>query len=332
MQLSHIINAQYVLSLFSGYSLPSQSSLRGQEPIIVGDNVNENSAVSVPDQATLGYPRAVVLWHGLGDNYNSSGMNRVTEIFENLHPGIFVHSVRLDESPSADQQKSLFGNANNELDIACKQLQNITELQSGFDIIGFSQGGVFARALIERCSEVSVHNLITFGSPHNGVSELPMCEDPSDWFCKKKNEVLKRQVWYDSVQKHVIPAQYFRDPVDYEGYLEHSNFLADINNERAETNATYKENFSKINKFVMILFDEDTTLVPKESAAFEDYDPVTGLLVPFEQTRLYREDLIGLRQLHRAGKVDFFTLKGDHMTIPDSFLVEVGQKYIGSPY
>ena len=98
------------------------------------------------------------------------------------------------------------------------------------------------RGLIERCP-LEVNNLITFGSPHLGVLELPLCKDRFDWLCKRRNALLKKQVWHDSVQKRVIPAQYFRDPANIDQYLEHSNYLADINNERDEKNAPYKENF-----------------------------------------------------------------------------------------
>ena len=44
----------------------------------------------------------------------------------------------------------------------------------------------------------------------------------------------------DFVQGHVVPAQYFRDMNELEPYLEHSNFLADINNEREQKRGEYR--------------------------------------------------------------------------------------------
>ena len=41
--------------------------------------------------------------------------------------------------------KSLFGDANKQIDEVCQQLRNITELLHGFDSIGFSQGGFYER-------------------------------------------------------------------------------------------------------------------------------------------------------------------------------------------
>ena len=47
-----------------------------------------------------------------------------------------------------------------------------------FNLIGFSQGGLLGRALIQNCPEVAakVKNFISIGSPQNGVSEFPRCD------------------------------------------------------------------------------------------------------------------------------------------------------------
>lgn len=49
-------------------------------------------------------------------------------------------------------------------------------------------------------------------------------------------------------------------------YLDRSQFLADINCERDDKNATYKENLSTLERLILVLFDADETVVPKESA------------------------------------------------------------------
>ena len=61
--------------------------------------------------------------------------------------------------------------------------------------------------------------------------------------------LLKGNTWSDYVQSHLVPAQYFRSVNESTGepteeYLEFSNFLADINNERAVKNKTYAENLA----------------------------------------------------------------------------------------
>lgn len=274
--------------------------------------------------------RPVVIWHGLGDNYNSSGIHRAKELFNRLYPGIYVYSISLDEDPSSDQNKSLFGDANVEVDAVCEQLTSNPHLKHGFDAIGFSQGGVFFRALVERCDSIDVNNLITFGSPHMGVMELPLCKKDNDWVCKRRNQLLKSQVWNDSVQKRVIPAQYFRDPYQYDKYIQHSHFLADINNELVDHfNKTYPKNLAAINTFVLVTFSKDTTVIPKESAAFQDTDIATGQSIPLEQTDIYTKDLIGLKELNEADKLRYYAIDEDHMVISETVLTDIGLEYLG---
>ena len=48
--------------------------------------------------------------------------------------------------------------------------------------------------------------------------------------------------------------------------MELSEWLADINNEREEKNETYSYHLSSLEKFVMIKFSNETTVVPPESS------------------------------------------------------------------
>lgn len=275
-------------------------------------------------------PSAIVLWHGLGDNYNSSGMHRVADIISQILPQVYIHSVYVDSDPATDERRSLFGNANDEVDVVCDQLAEIPELAGGFGAIGFSQGGLFLRALVERCN-VTVSTLVTFGSPHMGVEDLSLCEPESDWVCRRRNALLRRQVWQRAVQQLVVPAQYFRDPARYDQYVEHSNFLVDVNNERAETfDADAKARLERLHKLVLVMFAQDTTVVPKESAVFGETDAATGEVVPLERTRVYRENLVGTRTLHEQGKIDFYSVDDVHMRFLDAFLVDIVSRYFGS--
>ena len=146
--------------------------------------------------------------------------------------------------------------------------------------------------------------------------------------CRKKNELLRKQVWHDNIQKTVIPAQYFRDPYQYSSYLEHSHLLADINNERT-VNSTYKNKVSALEKLVLIAFEDDTTVIPKESAWFYDINSVNGELIPFDKTKLYLNDFLGLESLSNDNKIDFLSLPGEHMEIPQTYLVDIARTYLG---
>jgi len=57
-----------------------------------------------------------------------------------------------------------------------------------------------------------------------------------------------------------------QDPQDLGRYLELSAWLADINNEREEKNVSYVSNLSSLEKFVMIKFTEEKTVIPPDSS------------------------------------------------------------------
>ena len=124
-----------------------------------------------------------------------------------------------------------------------------------------------------------------------------------------------------------MPAQYFRDPNQMESYLESSNFLADINNERALKNKTYKENLSKLERFVLYIFEDDETVIPKLSGWFAE---VNGTEVTELRKRdIYKEDWIGLKALDEKGALIFKKTEGGHMQLSDELLKKVFKENFG---
>ncbi|KWU42591.1 alpha/beta-hydrolase, partial [Rhodotorula sp. JG-1b] len=314
-------------------------------------------------------PVPVVLWHGLGDRFDGAGLQLVKQDLE-ARPElrhVFVHIVTLAQDGPADQRATFFGHANDQVSSVCAQLAALPRLvdpvenpSRQFDAIGFSQGGQFLRAVVERCNGpklggVTVRNLITLGSQHvASQSTLPPCPPNSSpfSFCRLMHLSLIREGVYSPwAQRNLIPAQYFRDPDRIDEYLDRNDFLRDINNERrgdrqpygggvevgltveAEAgnstgrrrNATYKENFKSLNRFVMFRFSNDLTVVPPHSAHFTlpaspnsttCLPPCYPPPLPWSHLPLYQQDYLGLRHLHRSGgRVERGVCKGEHMQI-----------------
>jgi hypothetical protein len=59
--------------------------------------------------ATINDVRPLVVWHGLGDTYASPGMVQFESEVKKMHPGIFVHSVYIDQDEKADQRAGFVG-------------------------------------------------------------------------------------------------------------------------------------------------------------------------------------------------------------------------------
>ncbi|CDU23618.1 related to palmitoyl-protein thioesterase 1 [Sporisorium scitamineum] len=289
-------------------------------------------------------PHPLVIWHGLGDSAHSEGIESFMTQLKEAFPGLYVHSVTQDEaSDSEDRRQGFFGHVNDQVEKACQQLAAIDELRNGFDAIGFSQGGQFLRAYVQRCNTPRVRNLVTFGSQHMGIADLPAC-GPTDLLCRVAEAALRGGVYTDYAQSHLVTAQYYRNPKDpraFAAYLEKNDFIKDINNEGEQTNATYARNLASLENFVMLMFGKDTTVEPKQSSWFASYpirdetDSVRGGNLdeptPLRQSSIYLEDRIGLRQLDRRGSLVMELCHGVHMQIDPACQLKVFGKYVGTP-
>lgn len=273
-------------------------------------------------------PLPLIIWHGLGDSYAADGIKQVGDLASAVNPGTFVYNIHLADSSTEDQRATFMGNVTVQLQKVCDDLaaHPILSTAPAVDAIGFSQGGQFLRGYVERCNFPPVRSLITFGSQHNGISQFQSC-GPTDWLCKGSNALLRGNAWSSLAQSRLVPAQYFRDPADLDNYLEHSNFLADINNERATKNTTYAENLKKLENFVMFQFDEDVTVVPKESAWFAEVNGTD--VTPLKERPIYTEDWLGLKELDEAGKLKFLNIEGPHMSLSDEVLNSTFEKFLG---
>ncbi len=291
-------------------------------------SIVSSSAIPVSSYDDDDTPLPLVIWHGLGDNYAADGIASIGELAEEVHPGIFVYNIRLDDDPSNDRSASFFGNLTLQIEKVCKDLAShpILSTAPAIDALGFSQGGQFLRGYVERCNYPPLRSLDTFGSQHNGISEFQKC-GATDWLCKGAQALLRGNTWSSFVQSRLVPAQYYRDPMQLDKYLEHSNFLADINNERFVKNRTYKENLQKLENFVMYMFEDDTTVIPKETGWFAE---VNGTEVTQLRDRdIYTDDWLGLKELDKKGALHFEKTPGNHMTFTDKLLEEVFDKYYG---
>ncbi|KAL8946910.1 MAG: hypothetical protein Q9222_006755 [Ikaeria aurantiellina] len=318
--VARISSISSLLCLASAASIP-------QRPLIP----SQDKYPSLVNSPQVSDPLPLVVWHGLGDNYKADGLRSIGDLASSINPGTYTYYIRLDDDPSSDRTATFLGNVTEQVLNVCDDLATHPVLSKAPAIngIGFSQGGQFLRAYVQRCNNPPVDTLVTFGSQHNGISEFQNCGD-NDWVCKSWDGYLKRNTWSNFVQSRLVPAQYFRNPEDLEGYLENSNFLADINNEREEKNATYKENLKKLERFVMYIFSEDTTVVPKESAFFAEYNQTSDVVTKLQDRKIYKEDWLGLKWLDEKKRLEFKVAEGGHMQLSEELLKDAFKRYFGA--
>ncbi|KAL8868418.1 MAG: hypothetical protein Q9174_005008 [Haloplaca sp. 1 TL-2023] len=266
-----------------------------------------------------------------GEHYQADGLRSFGDLANSTNPGTYTYFIRLDEDASSDRTATFLGNVTEQVAKICDDLAThyILSKAPAINAVGLSQGGQFLRAYIERCNNPPVHTLVTFGSQHNGISEFQNCGD-NDWLCKSWDGYLKSNTWSNFVQSRLVPAQYFRDPEDLDGYLENSNFLADVNNERNEKNKTYVANMKKLRKFVMFMWEEDTTVVPKESGWFAEYNKTSEEVTLLKDRRMYKDDWLGLKWLDEKKRLEFRIAEGGHMVFSDGLWEDVLRRYFSA--
>lgn len=276
------------------------------------------------DAAADPKPLPVVLWHGMGDSCCMLGSIGGVAKFLESRLGVFVHSIATGEGELKDVASSFYGNVNDQVAAVCEQLSSPElqkELSGGFNLVGFSQGGQFLRAVVQRCGHElpgPVHTLVTMGAQHMGVSNAPACSrvaagggGAAAKACAAVEAALSVGAYSAWVRDHVVQAQYFKSPSDYGEYLERNVFLPDINNEAQDAkdrSPLYKKNLAALERLVLYRFANDSVVEPAESSHFGFWDVEGGeeeegqrRIVPLCESRMYMDDLLGLRELDGRG-------------------------------
>lgn len=201
------------------FPFSSATPLQHQQPLIIPSSSSSHqpspsssppsplvATQSTSNSSTL---RPIVLWHGLGDSSHSSGMRRIaSDLSSTIFPGRTVYSLQIPyPSSSIDEESKAgwYGNASSQVTDAYTQLLQIPNInETGFDAIGFSQGGLFLRDYAQRYIEPKLKRLVTFGSPHMGISALIPCKNDFDFWCVLAKRTAERGVYTRWAQDNLI--------------------------------------------------------------------------------------------------------------------------------
>ena len=194
------------------------------------------------------------------------------------------------------EKTSLYTPLPKQLNELCNTIYSIKELETGFDFIGMSQGGLLARGYVEQCNIFPVSNLITLVSPHGGVIKD-----------------INVDMYSSFIQEHLSVGGYWRDPLKLPTYLEKCNYLPILNNEKeTDISEQQKNNIKSLSNFVLVWSSEDETVTPSQSAKFSFYDKYYNL-IDIEDTELYKNDLLGLKFLNDYNKFHIYETNCSHV-------------------
>lgn len=257
--------------------------------------------------------RPVVMLHGTAAN--TTVLDELVTLIRAKLPGIFVYNMEIGDGI----MDSIIMPLNEQVAYICSKLQKIPELQNGFNLIGFSQGGLVNRGFLQRCNRPRVHNFITWLTPHQGVYGVPFfnfkCEQifgNTSSICQLLNKGLDKIAYTAAAQQLISVAGFWKDPFALETYERLCQFLPDIEN-RNQRNTTYRDNVLSVNNFVAVHSPLDQVVVPNQSSEFGFYAAnSTTTLVPLRESEQYLGDWIGLRTLDKQNRLHIFQAMVQH--------------------
>jgi palmitoyl-protein thioesterase len=221
------------------------------------------------------YP--TILIHGIGgDKYDLDDIeNYLTS------KNILVHNLEIGNG----KMDSIFWNINKQCQVFSQTINALNISQSKINVLGVSQGGLIARCYVERYSYLvkPVHSLITYGTPHMGIY--------MNWIPLERLE-------------------YWKNPFQYQKYLDSNDFLSYLNNEREHVDYnSYRNNMINLDNLLVIWSSLDTVIVPLETASWQYYNITEAninkklTIIPIHKSNTYLNDSIGLQTLETNNKL-----------------------------
>lgn len=286
--------------------------------------------IATPVPNIYGYT-PLVMYHGMGDACsNPLSMGSIQKLIESEAKDIYVHCLKFGSNFAEDIANGFFLPCNEQIEKACDKIKNDKKLSGGYNAIGFSQGGQFLRAIAQRCPDPPMKNLISVGGQHQGVFGFPRCNADTSTTCNVVRSIIGLGVYTKLVQDTIVQAEYWHDSNDEKEYRAKSQFIAEINMQSTtfKNNTSAKTNLQKLNKFVMVKFLNDTMVEPRESEWFGFYAPNSKTVLKMEDTDLYQDDLLGLAEMNKAGKLTFLATIGDHLQFTKEWFIKHLMPYI----
>uniref|UniRef100_A0A8C6VFF7 palmitoyl-CoA hydrolase n=1 Tax=Naja naja TaxID=35670 RepID=A0A8C6VFF7_NAJNA len=238
--------------------------------------------------------KPVIVVHGLFDS--PSDFQLLLNFINETHPGTNVSVVDLFDR--TESLKSLWMQVEGFRQAIYPIMQNAVD---GVHLYCYSQGGLICRALLSTMPDHNVDTFISLSSPQMGqYGDTKYLK----WLFPHYMKSNLYRICYTQLGQDISICNYWNDPHHRDLYLNNSNFLAVLNDERFHPNATWKKNLLRIRKLILIGGPDDGVIMPWESSMFAFYD-VNETVKEMTSQPVYLLDTFGLKTLDARGDIVF---------------------------
>ena len=245
------------------------------------------------------YSLPVAIIHGF---YDSCSNSFFTTLIKVLKYNVQDYAVCIETGEGNDSLSLPF---EKQCKKACEEINKISQFEKDFSILSISQGGLIARYIIQKCKmKGTVKKLVSFGGPMMGTSQVPFCLGGVSCFIV--NSLADYFFYNEYIQNNIGPAGYYRTAAHEKDFKNSTSFLVKLNNPNSEE----KKRFTNLDSLVLIGFEKDKMISPKESAEFGIFDKNFNVKY-MNETDEY--NLLGLKELNDNNKIKIFYLKGEHI-------------------
>ncbi|GJQ69673.1 putative palmitoyl hydrolase [Trypoxylus dichotomus] len=248
--------------------------------------------------------KPVVLLHGIMTGNESMAV--VKTRIEEKHPGTIVYNpdnfAGWSSLESMWYQVEQFGD----------KIMNISKKHpDGIHLLGYSQGALTARVIIQAFPSLKIHNFISLSGPQAGQYGTAFLHIIFPGLALK----TAYELFYSYVGQHTSVGNYWNDPYHQDLYYKYSQFLPYINNALLSNRShEFKDGLLNLNKLVLIGGPDDNVITPWQSSQFGYYNE-NETVINMKDRDIYIKDLIGLKTLDTQGKLDLVTIPGiDHFS------------------
>lgn len=261
----------------------------------------------------------VFFMHGVGDNHAEfDGMQASIRAIDST---VVMYSLQIcDDSAS---YTNLWDQGQEVMDKMREQIKAHPDVYNdGYALVCHSQGALICRTVVQRMDDHKIHTLIALAGPQMGEFGIPQ-----GWQSKIPwgRDLAYPFLYSSTFQKKLSIANYWHDPRPGKpttDYLDANTFLPVLNNNPGRRTqgpgtakddseaARYKANLLRLKKAVFTCGTTDNMIIPYDSGIWNFYDQHAKESVPLEQTPMWEEDWLGLRELDNTGRLVRITADG----------------------